>query len=104
MFTSVPDGGVGRGGSFAALEAHLVLFEHLLRYHDPVLATHLEESRISADAYATPWWVSVRPVLVCVAFKVAAVSKWGFVCSCSNLAERTLACFFLRSRFGPSPG
>lgn len=41
--------------SFVVLEAHLLLFEHLLRYHDPALATHLEESRISADAYATPW-------------------------------------------------
>lgn len=41
--------------SFVVLEAHLLLFEHLLRYHDPALANHLEESRITADAYATPW-------------------------------------------------
>lgn len=44
-------------GTFVVLEAHLELFEQLLRYHDPALAVHMEESSISADAYATTWWV-----------------------------------------------
>ena len=41
--------------SFVVLEAHLALFEALLRYHDPQLASFVEKSGMTADAYATPW-------------------------------------------------
>lgn len=46
------------GRPFVVLEAHLEVFDQLLRYHDPVLATFMEGCGMGPDAYATPWWVA----------------------------------------------
>ncbi|CAN0062114.1 unnamed protein product, partial [Hapterophycus canaliculatus] len=51
-------GGQGRG-AFVVLEAHLVLLEQLLRFHDPALAVHLDKCCAGPAAYATPWFVTL---------------------------------------------
>lgn len=65
----------GREGQrFVVLEAHLALLDQLLQYHDPVLAARMEACRLSADAYATPWYVCSPP----------AVTNWCVVESGKN--------------------
>lgn len=58
MFATAPEDAETRGGgAFVVLETHLVLLELLLRFHDPVLASHLDKCCVSPAVYATPWWV-----------------------------------------------
>lgn len=45
----------GGGRTFVVLEAHLVLLEQLLRFHDPALAECMDKCCVSPAAYATPW-------------------------------------------------
>lgn len=62
MFSTVQDpvykdslGKVSAHSPLAVLETHLALFDQLLRYHDPALASYLEACGLTPDAYATPW-------------------------------------------------
>ncbi|CAM9539480.1 unnamed protein product [Ectocarpus sp. 6 AP-2014] len=49
----------GGGTTLVVLEAHLVLLEQLLRFHDPALAAHMDKCFVSPAAYATPWFVTL---------------------------------------------
>lgn len=61
IFETAPEeeAAAAEGGrrTFVVLEAHLVLLEQLLWFHDPTLAAHLDKCCVSPAAYATPWWV-----------------------------------------------
>lgn len=62
MFSTAPDAmyeGVpkerGSTSPLVVLETLLAMFDQLLRYHDPDLASFMESCGLTPDAYATSW-------------------------------------------------
>ncbi|CEM39047.1 unnamed protein product [Vitrella brassicaformis CCMP3155] len=44
---------------FISLQCSFHLFHHLLRYHDPTLATYLDRYEVTPELYVTPWFLTV---------------------------------------------
>ncbi|KJE97516.1 hypothetical protein CAOG_07360 [Capsaspora owczarzaki ATCC 30864] len=42
-----------------AIQEYLAVFRHLICYHDPILANHLDDIGFPPDLYAIPWFLTV---------------------------------------------